>query len=265
METFIFKSLVHFCQKPWSLEEYLCGNPFGRDYFPAVLFHYKGRDRKGEKRGFLSAVYNEEKISFYTKQVGVLWERFERLGVRSHSIDMKRVQLLNLFVDADMLLVDESQDMDACQIDCIARQQIAHGANVFIVGDAAQSIYSFRGARPAFLLSLKGDADLKLTQTWRFGPSIANIGKTIPLPEVLKDEDDVYSMCRSLVVPLRKKLGVKEEQLLCDFLLDGDESSFSMQNESSVNCSTVGYGSVNDEDSVATSPAVVRRLIFKLV
>ena len=44
------------------------------------------------------------------------------------------------------VLADESQDFDACQIQWLD-SQANHGCQVFLVGDAAQSIFSFRGAR----------------------------------------------------------------------------------------------------------------------
>lgn len=44
-----------------------------------------------------------------------------------------------------------------------------------MVGDAVQSIYFFRGARPKNIKSLNNAQDFGLTQTFRFGPNIAAI------------------------------------------------------------------------------------------
>ena len=43
-------------------------------------------------------------------------------------------------------LVDEFQDTNGLQRDLLAKLALAHGANLFIVGDRKQSIYGFRGA-----------------------------------------------------------------------------------------------------------------------
>ena len=187
VEFFIYKSLVQFCQSNWTLEEYKEGTPFGRDYYPAITFHgldkrgnhYKQRDYKGKEWGFLREQYNEERVKIYAETAAVLWEMMIQQDIRSFDIEMKRVQLLGLPVGAEILLVDESQDMDACQLDFIARRQVELGTHVFIVGDAVQSIYGFRGARPKFLLNLRGDVDRMLTESWRFGPAISNMANFI--------------------------------------------------------------------------------------
>jgi len=178
VEFFIFKSLVHFCQSAWTLDEYAEGKMFNRDYYPIKMFHQaKG---KGEEYGFLPAVYNQKQMyGFYADQAARLWNMVLRDDIRSFDFEMKRVQLLNLRVPGSILLVDESQDMDACQIDFIARQQVEFGTHVYVVGDAVQSIYGFRGARPGFLLNLRGDIDMMLTESWRFGPAISNLANFI--------------------------------------------------------------------------------------
>jgi len=178
VEFFIYKSLVHFCQSAWTLETYETGKPFNRDYFPAKNFH--GMKGKGESFGFHPSIYNNKrKIGFYADQAARLWKAILRDDIRSFDFEMKRVQLLEIRVPGSILLVDESQDMDACQIDFIARQQIEFGTHVFVVGDAVQSIYGFRGARPGFLLNLRGDVDLMLTESWRFGTAISNFANFI--------------------------------------------------------------------------------------
>eukprot|EP00899_Mesostigma_viride_P026969 jgi/Mesvir1/7457/Mv19230-RA.1 len=54
---------------------------------------------------------------------------------------------------------------------------------VYLVGDAAQSIYNFRGARPAHLMTLRESLHphtFSLTQSFRFGPHIACIANQLP-------------------------------------------------------------------------------------
>ena len=49
------------------------------------------------------------------------------------------------------------------------------GTQVFFVGDAAQALYSFRGAASYHVMSLPGCIDRAITKSWRFGPAIARI------------------------------------------------------------------------------------------
>jgi hypothetical protein len=53
--------------------------------------------------------------------------------------------------------------------------QAASGKQVFVVGDSAQTIYSFRGAKSEYLrkIPVARERDLTLQQTFRFGPAIA--------------------------------------------------------------------------------------------
>jgi superfamily I DNA/RNA helicase len=92
---------------------------------------------------------------------------------------MKPVQLLNIRVPGSILLVDESQDMDACQVDWIVRQQVEFGMHVYVVGDPAKAIYGFRGAKPQFLMNLQCNKDCMLTESWHFGPAISRMANLI--------------------------------------------------------------------------------------
>jgi superfamily I DNA/RNA helicase len=82
------------------------------------------------------------------------------------------------------ILLDESQDLTESQVEAFVVNQ-PH-ADVFIVGDAVQSLYSWRGAKPGQLRELKQrvspravDDKLELTQSFRFGERIASIANHI--------------------------------------------------------------------------------------
>ena len=178
VEFFVYKSLTHFCQSNWTLETYRSGAPFNRDYYPARIFH--GIHGKGMEYCFDPRVYNnKEKIGFYADQACRLWEIIIKENIRSFDTEMKRAQLLGLQVPGSILLVDESQDMDACQVDWISRQQVNFGTHVYVVGDPAQAIYGFRGAKPQFLMNLSSDVDKMLTESWRFGNGICRVANLI--------------------------------------------------------------------------------------
>ena len=83
----------------------------------------------------------------------------------------------------------QAQDLDECQIDFFAQQARRYGTHVFFVGDAAQTIYTFRGAKARNLLLLRssggarsgavGLADRDLTTSWRFGARIGAAANTL--------------------------------------------------------------------------------------
>jgi UvrD/REP helicase N-terminal domain/UvrD-like helicase C-terminal domain len=93
---------------------------------------------------------------------------------------MKRVQYFALRVPGTIVLVDESQDLDACQVDWIGRQQVVlHRLPVIMVGDCAQAIYGFRGAKPEYLMNLKCTHHFFLTKSMRCGPGLSSMTNLI--------------------------------------------------------------------------------------
>lgn len=118
----------------------------------------------------------------------------------------------------DLLLVDESQDLDRCQQELILKA----GKRIILVGDDRQAIYGFRGADTdsmSRMATLLGDGvykgavtHLHLTQTRRCGKAIVELAKQlVPDFEAHKDnkpgkvsrvhfdvlEDDGKLVCKS--------------------------------------------------------------------
>lgn len=91
---------------------------------------------------------------------------------------MKKAQLKQLRIPCSVLLVDECQDLDGCQVAWLEGQK-QFGTHIFFVGDSAQCIYGFRGAKSKHIMKLIC-IDIKLTKSWRFGPEIAKAAN-IPL------------------------------------------------------------------------------------
>jgi len=171
---YICKSLTSFCQSADKLEQFKDSNNKRRIYYPARKFHERLGD--GDKRGFPFDVY-ENKVGFYADMACRIWDEATTQGIRTYDLEMKRAQLLSLRIPGTLLLVDESQDMDGCQVDWVAGQ--ADHAHVYLVGDAAQTIYSFRGAKSKHMMNVWGAQDSTLTKSWRFGTTIANIANVI--------------------------------------------------------------------------------------
>ncbi|CAL9677698.1 DNA primase (plasmid) [Actinosynnema sp. ALI-1.44] len=74
-------------------------------------------------------------------------------------------------IPGDVIFFDEVQDVNELQ----ARLVQAQSAQTVVVGDTYQSIYGFRGAKD-FLTNWPADVTLPLTQSWRFGPLVADLG-----------------------------------------------------------------------------------------
>jgi superfamily I DNA/RNA helicase len=71
------------------------------------------------------------------------------------------------------ILVDEVQDIDPLQWAIINEMQEAFGAALFVVGDIRQSIYSFRGAVPEYLLQHQDDFTIyELQSNYRSVPAV---------------------------------------------------------------------------------------------
>ena len=91
----------------------------------------------------------------------------------THDAYLKAWQLSRPRLPYDMILVDEGQDLSAAMIDIVVRS----GIPFVLIGDPRQAIYSWRGAVNGFeILDLP---TLTLTNSWRFGPSIANLANRI--------------------------------------------------------------------------------------
>jgi superfamily I DNA/RNA helicase len=205
VEYFLFKTLQQFCQKELSREQFGNTSRDDRDYYPASLFHQE------TQLGFDKAIYFK-KLSFYADEACRLWDIVVKDNVLSHDFQMKRAQLMGLRIPGTLLLVDESQDMDGCQVNWSAKQQVVLGTHVYVVGDAAQTIYSFRGAKSQSLMALEVDKDCLLTASWRFGEAIARTANCVLFSkeksaQTEKDRNGRFKTWR----PYRIKVGIPRE------------------------------------------------------
>jgi DNA helicase-2/ATP-dependent DNA helicase PcrA len=95
------------------------------------------------------------------------------------------------------VMVDEYQDTNYSQY-LIVKKLAASHKNICVVGDDAQSIYSFRGARIENILEFKNDyADyqlFKLEQNYRSTQTIVNAANTIIANNEGQIQKNVYSM-----------------------------------------------------------------------
>lgn len=88
-----------------------------------------------------------------------------------HDDYLKLWALSNPRLPFNVIVLDEAQDTNPV----VAAVIQAQSAQIVVVGDSNQSIYGFRGAVDA-LRDWPADVVLPLTQSWRFGQAIADVG-----------------------------------------------------------------------------------------
>lgn len=97
----------------------------------------------------------------------------------------------------DYLLIDEYQDTNFAQY-MIARQLMIEKGKIFVVGDDAQSIYSFRGANLENMLRFqdifKGTQVFRLEQNYRSSQTIVQAAKSVIARNRYQLPKDVFSL-----------------------------------------------------------------------
>jgi AAA domain len=88
----------------------------------------------------------------------------------AHDHYLKLWQLSGPRLEGDVVLLDEAQDANPVIASVVDRQ---HHAQRILVGDRCQAIYGWRGAIDA-MASFNADQRLALSQSFRFGPAIAD-------------------------------------------------------------------------------------------
>lgn len=130
----------------------------------------------------------QKAVNRMAEEAQTLWDMKIDPGSKvpiEHDTYLKLWQLSKPIINNyDVILYDEAQDANPVILDIVLQQKIRQ----FYVGDKFQQIYRFRGAVDA-MSKIKAE-DKYLTQSFRFGPAIAQIAAAI-----LKD--------RKLVKPIR--------------------------------------------------------------
>lgn len=108
-----------------------------------------------------------------------VWDDLTRPDGRyrfSHDVYLKLWQLEGHEIPGTYILFDEAQDANGVMLAALA-QAAAAGKQVVFVGDTQQQIYEWRGAINA-LAQVDGNTTF-LTQSFRFGPAIADVANLI--------------------------------------------------------------------------------------
>jgi len=164
----------------------------------------------------------QEDIRSQRSEIGRIYKAYTQKCFNNGAMDfddllLKMFELLKNFNDAlvkyqhkfKYILIDEYQDTNPVQYQ-IAKLLAAVHENICVVGDDAQSIYSFRGATIENILQFKKDYDdvtiIKLEQNYRSTKTILNVANYVisknlgQLPKELwtqNDEGDKIKIART--------------------------------------------------------------------
>ncbi len=108
---------------------------------------------------------------------------FDDLLLKTNLLFRDHAEILQKYLDRfDYVLVDEYQDTNYAQY-LIVKKLASKNNNICVVGDDAQSIYSFRGARIENILNFKTDYPehkiFKLEQNYRSTQTIVNAANSV--------------------------------------------------------------------------------------
>jgi len=127
------------------------------------------------------------------------------------------------------ILVDEYQDTNYAQY-LIIKQLAKNHKNVFVVGDDAQSIYSFRGARIENILNFKNDYPqyklFKLEQNYRSTKNIVDAANTLisrntgQIPKKIYSKKETGNKIKVIQVHTDAEEGFLVANLIFDTLLE---------------------------------------------
>ncbi len=128
------------------------------------------------KRGWR---HNRQLRAYLVPFMAKVWEDATNPGGElpyRHDFYVKLAQLRGMHIAADVVMVDEAQDISPV-FAAIVEQQRAH-AQIVAIGDGNQAIYGFTGALD-YLQQLDAQHRLALSQSFRFGPAIADLANEL--------------------------------------------------------------------------------------
>ncbi len=137
----------------------------------------------------------QEDMRAHRPKIGAIYKAYQARCFRNGAMDfddllVKMHELLRDFPEVlhkyqykfQYILIDEYQDTNPVQYE-IAKMLAAVHENICVVGDDAQSIYSFRGATIQNILQFKKDYEdvrvIKLEQNYRSTQSILSVANTV--------------------------------------------------------------------------------------
>lgn len=143
----------------------------GNKLFSAYDWLRTRREKIDPRTDAFKEIYNQKQLWSVEKiephKAMVLWENYKKKYDLVDYVDMLSGALrLNIKPDADVILIDEFQDISELDYE-LYRLWSEDAERVYIAGDPPQSIYSFRGASPKFLLNENADKNVILDKSYR--------------------------------------------------------------------------------------------------
>lgn len=124
---------------------------------------------------------NNEKVrDFLADTIAAAWADLSKPGgvlPFGHHVYLKLWQLHDPVIPGEFVMFDECQDATPVMLAAIDHQ-VERGTQVVYVGDSQQQIYEWLGAVNA-LASVNADVTTFLTQSFRFGPAIAEVANAV--------------------------------------------------------------------------------------
>ena len=154
----------------------------GRKHMP----HVKGLDLVAEATRSPERPEHNALWKHISLGVAKAWEDINNPNGRlkfEHNHYLKMFQLTHPRINADFLFFDEAQDANPVMA-AILTDQLSqpNPPQLIVVGDSAQAIYGWNGAvdaiamfRERFRNSNTNYSPCQLTQSWRFGPAVADV------------------------------------------------------------------------------------------
>lgn len=138
---------------------------------------------------FLSAWQRHRRVYGYTLRAELVYQLLCELRVNP-AFDPGR--------GIDVMLVDEYQDLNRCELDTVAWIAQRSEAEVVAAGDDDQSIYMFRHAHPAgirnFVHEFASSERLTMTECLRCGPEVVRIANWLIRQELDREPKELVSV-----------------------------------------------------------------------
>jgi len=151
------------------------------DAWTALIERYEVDTESGEQNTYDAIAHSKKALS-----LSIEWAVERKIIDFADQNYMPATGLVPLkWPEADNVLVDEAQDLNAVQVECVARIVAARKARLVFVGDPWQAIYGFRGALNESMAALAkrfACKKLPLSVCWRCDASMIELAQSTGAP-----------------------------------------------------------------------------------
>ncbi|RLI80322.1 hypothetical protein DRP04_08280 [Archaeoglobales archaeon] len=140
-------------------------------------------------------------VNYRSLQIIEMWEEYKaEQGIVDYDDILIEVMHKDVILPSEVVMLDEAQDLTRLEMAIVAKL-IAGVKKAFVVGDANQAIYTYKGANPDIFKNFKADEEFVLTITHRLPRRIIDFSTRIlrsmlsPVTVTIKTrrgEDQVY-------------------------------------------------------------------------